>query len=187
MAQSVTDIKDGPRGSGRSGSAARTSGFDTGDQSELLEALMQRLDELLTRIDGAAPALLADQHHAGNDDHALIRRTRTPLPDPRLVRALIRRRQLRDKYFKEELFSDPAWDMLLDLTAARAEHRRVSVTSLCIASGVPTSTALRYIKLLEQSGLVERVEDDTDRRRAFITLTERGAEAMAGYFEEIAR
>ena len=40
-----------------------------------------------------------------------------------------------------ELFGDPAWDMLLDLTAARAEHTRVSVTSLCIASAVPPTGA----------------------------------------------
>ena len=75
--------------------------------------------------------------------------------------------------------------MLLDLTAARAEHRRVSVTSLCIASGVPTTTALRWIKLLEQAGFVERVEDDTDRRRAFVSLTEIGVESVARYFEAI--
>jgi len=36
--------------------------------------------------------------------------------------------------------ADPAWDMLLDLTAARAESRAVSVSSLCIAAGVPTTT-----------------------------------------------
>ncbi len=91
------------------------------------------------------------------------------------------------RFFDQDLFADPAWDMLLDLTAARAEHLRVSVTSLCIASGVPTTTALRWIKLLEQAGLVKRIEDDTDRRRAFVTLTERGADAMARFFDEVER
>ncbi len=58
---------------------------------------------------------------------------------------IIRQRQLRARFFDGELFADPAWDMLLDLTAARVEARRVSVTSLCIASGVPPTTALRWI------------------------------------------
>ena len=49
-------------------------------------------------------------------------------------------RQLRARFFDGELFADPTWDMLLDLTAARVEHTRVSVTSLCIASGVPPTT-----------------------------------------------
>ncbi|HVR91393.1 MAG TPA: MarR family transcriptional regulator [Novosphingobium sp.] len=117
----------------------------------------------------------------------LIRATRPPLPDPRLVRRIIRQRQLRARFFDGELFGDPAWDMLLDLTAARAEHARVSVTSLCIASGVPPTTALRWIGQMTDAGLLCRVEDETDRRRAFITLTERAADAMARYFAELGK
>lgn len=75
--------------------------------------------------------------------------------------------------------------MLLDLTAARAEHLRVSVTSLCIASGVPATTALRWIGQMVEAGLFERVEDKTDRRRAFIALTDRAADRMARYFAEL--
>ncbi len=115
----------------------------------------------------------------------LVRATRPPLPDPRLVRRIIRQRQLRARFFDGELFADPAWDMLLDLTAARAEHTRVSVTSLCIASGVPPTTALRWIGQMGDSGLLQRVEDEADRRRAFITLTEKAADAMARYFHEL--
>jgi DNA-binding MarR family transcriptional regulator len=75
--------------------------------------------------------------------------------------------------------------MLLDLTAARAEHTRVSVTSLCIASGVPPTTALRWIGQMVETGLLQRVEDETDKRRAFITLSDRAVDAMARYFAEI--
>jgi hypothetical protein len=115
----------------------------------------------------------------------LIRASRPALPDPRLVRRIIRQRQMRARFFDGELFADPAWDMLLDLTAARAEHNRVSVTSLCIASGVPPTTALRWIGQLIDAGLFQRVEDDSDRRRAFIALTEKAADAMARYFAEL--
>lgn len=118
-------------------------------------------------------------------ERKVLRRPRPPLPEPRLVRRIIRQRRLRAKYFDGELFADPAWDMLLDLTAARVEHARVSVTSLCIASGVPPTTALRWIGQMIEAGLFERQEDDTDRRRAFITLSDRAAEAMARYFEEL--
>ena len=90
-------------------------------------------------------------------------------------------------FFDGELFGDPAWDMLLDLTAARAEHTRVSVTSLCIASGVPPTTALRWIGQMTDAGLLCRVEDETDRRRAFITLTDKAADAMARYFAELGK
>jgi len=109
------------------------------------------------------------------------------MPDPRMVRTLIRQRQLRARFFEAELFADPAWDMLLDLTAARAEHTRVSVTSLCIASGVPPTTALRWIGQMSQAGLLERVEDESDRRRAFIALSACAADSMARYFAEVGR
>jgi len=117
----------------------------------------------------------------------LVRTPRPPLPEPRLVRRIIRQRQLRGRYFDAELFADPAWDMLLDLTAARVEHTRVSVTSLCIASGVPPTTALRWIGQMTEAGLFQRVEDDSDRRRAFIALTDPAADAMARYFAEIGK
>jgi DNA-binding MarR family transcriptional regulator len=112
---------------------------------------------------------------------------RPPLPEPRLLRRIIRQRQLRARFFDAELFADPAWDILLDLTAARAEHTRVSVTSLCIASGVPPTTALRWISQMTAAGLLERVGDETDRRRAFIALSDKAAEAMARYFAELGR
>lgn len=115
----------------------------------------------------------------------LVRKPRPALPPARLVRQVIAHRKLRAKFFDGELFADPAWDMLLDLTAARVEHQRVSVTSLCIASGVPPTTALRWIGQMVDAGLFVRVEDDADRRRAFIELSDKAADAMARYFAEI--
>jgi hypothetical protein len=137
------------------------------------------------RFESPAPAYSGP----GDDDASerLVRTPRRPLPDPRLVRTIIRHRQVRAKFFDGELFADPAWDMLLDLTAARAEHVRVSVTSLCIASGVPPTTALRWIGQMNQAGLLERVEDESDRRRAFIALSARAADGMARYFAELGR
>ena len=128
-----------------------------------------------------------DAYRAPDQGDRLVRATRPPLPDPRLVRKIIQQRQLRARFFDGDLFADPAWDMLLDLTAARVEHARVSVTSLCIASGVPPTTALRWISQMSEAGLFERVEDETDRRRAFIQLTDRAVEAMARYFHELGK
>lgn len=117
----------------------------------------------------------------------LIASANPPLPDPRLVRRLIHRRRSREQFFDNSIFADPAWDMLLDLTAARAEHVRVSVTSLCIASGVPPSTALRWIGQLIEAGLFQRIEDDADRRRIFVELTDKAAVAISRYFASLAK
>lgn len=107
------------------------------------------------------------------------------LPDPALVRRAIAARQARARFFDGALFADPAWDMLLDLTAAAAERQQVSVTSLCIAAGVPATTALRWVKQMVESGVFERVDDPSDKRRAFIALSERSRSAMARYFAAV--
>lgn len=150
---------------------------------------LERMDARGLSSDGSAFRFEnpKDGFKGENGDAAdrLVRAPRPPLPDPRLVRKIIRQRQLRVKFFDSDLFADPAWDILLDLTAARAEHLRVSVTSLCIAAGVPPTTALRWITQMVEIGLLERVEDETDRRRAFIALSDKAADGMARYFHEL--
>jgi len=162
--------------------------------TEQVGKIAERLDRLGTdRGAGAGEAGAfrfespGDGYQAGDQGERLVRASRPPLPDPRLVRRIIHQRQLRARFFDGDLFADPAWDMLLDLTAARAEHVRVSVTSLCIASGVPPTTALRWISQMTESGLLERIEDETDRRRAFIQLTDKSSDAMARYFHEVGK
>lgn len=100
------------------------------------------------------------------------------------VRAMLRSRRLRDQIFPPDLFADPAWDILLDLMAARLEGIKVSVSSLCIAAAVPPTTALRWIRQLTESGLLVRQADPNDGRRIFIALSEKGAEAVTRWFEE---
>ncbi len=160
--------------------------------TEQVGQIAQKL-EALSSGSGPSAAQASAFRFDGSEDEArlddgtdrLVRAARPPLPDPRLVRKIIRQRQLRARFFEGDLFADPAWDMLLDLTAARAEHVRVSVTSLCIASGVPPTTALRWIGQMTDAGLLQRVDDEADRRRAFITLTDKAADAMARYFAEL--
>ena len=160
-----------------------------------IRSLLATVTELAEKFDSVVPAGKLPVSHgqeralplSRRDDPTdrLIRKTKAPLPDPRLVRRIIRQRQLRARFFDGDLFADPAWDMLLDLTAARAEHTRVSVTSLCIASNVPPTTALRWIGQMSDAGLLERIEDEVDRRRAFITLASDAADTMARFFAEL--
>lgn len=119
------------------------------------------------------------------EDYVVAGGARPRLPDAAVIRTIIRQRQARARFFDPDLFADPAWDILLDLAAARAERRQVSVTSLCIAAGVPATTALRWIGQMVESGLLLRVADPHDRRRAYIALSDSTADAMAHYFETI--
>lgn len=100
------------------------------------------------------------------------------------VRALLRARRLREQLMIADLFADPAWDILLDLMAARLEKAQVSVSSLCIAAAVPPTTALRWIRHLTDIGLLERQADPNDGRRIFIALSDHGAGAVQRWFRD---
>ena len=101
----------------------------------------------------------------------------------RLVRSEIQARAARTRFFKASLFSDPAWDILLELFSAEQEGRRVSISAAGLAAEIPLTTALRWINALEREGLVERMGDPTDARRTFLRLTEKGLRAMTLYFQ----
>jgi len=107
--------------------------------------------------------------------------------DAATIRAMIRARRLRDQYFRGDLFADPAWDMLLDLMAARLEKKRVAVSSLCIAAAVPATTALRWIKALTDRGLFVRAADPQDGRRVYIELSDDTARSLATYLRALRR
>jgi DNA-binding MarR family transcriptional regulator len=98
------------------------------------------------------------------------------------VRSTIKSRRLREDVFGENLFGEPAWDMLLDLYASHLEQKRVSVSSLQIASAVPGTTALRWMTRLEAKGLILRHADPFDARRVFVELSEDGLQLMERYW-----
>lgn len=177
----------------------RVRELDESERFSLLR-LTEEIGRLSAKLDALAVPMNADTHasqtgrlaspglgYRAEGEGELLRRPRPALPDPRLVQSIIRQRRLRDRYFESELFADPAWDILLDLTAARAEHRRVSVTSLCIAAAVPTTTALRWIQQMTDMGILVRQSDPDDRRRAFIAMSDDVADAMARYFDELGK
>lgn len=162
--------------------------------TEEVGRLAAKLDRLALPLGGERAGSMTAQlaspsrdYRGGEQEREMLRRPRPPLPDPRLIQLIIRQRRLRDRFFEPGLFADPAWDILLDLTVARAEHRRVSVTSLCIAAAVPATTALRWIAQMSDAGILIREQDEEDRRRAFIALSDRAADAMARYFEELGK
>lgn len=98
--------------------------------------------------------------------------TNNPVAARKWLRQIIKIRRSRDKFLPTMLFADPGWDILLDLTLARLENRPISVSSLCIAASVPSTTALRWIKNMMDYGIIQRIPDPLDRRRHHVALSE---------------
>lgn len=87
----------------------------------------------------------------------------------------------RSAFIDGDLLFDPAWWMLVDLYCAELRGERLSVTAVTIGSGVPDTTALRYLHILEQRGYVQRTPDATDKRRLFVTMSRTIFKAMRDY------
>ena len=100
------------------------------------------------------------------------------------IHRILKLRASRKSIFNDTLFADPAWDMLLDIYASHLEGRTEAVSSICIASGVPSTTAIRWIKLLEQQGSIRRSPDPSDGRRCFLALTGKAEAAMERFFAQ---
>jgi len=99
----------------------------------------------------------------------------------RAAEDVYRERQRRREFFGDDLFGEPAWDMLLDLYIAERKSKRLSVTAACIGANCSGTTGLRRLQQLEERGLVARETDPTDARRSFVRLSERGYAAMTDY------
>lgn len=101
------------------------------------------------------------------------------------IRTILEHRRRREQFFEEELFADPAWDILLELYAATLGQLRMSTGSVCVGAAVPATTALRWIKVLEDKNLVERKGDPLDGRRIYLSLSKGALDALTNYFRDI--
>lgn len=161
------------------------AGFD-----DAVEAIRLGARDLLTKpVDGprlvkaVKSALLARQGRvnpapgAGAATAGLSDRKRAAVKQMRSMR------RMRGQHFPTQLFSDPCWEMLLDLYDGYLAGAEVTVTSLGAASGAPLTTALRRMDQLKAHGLIERSEDIGDKRRTIVRLTQAGLEAVEGFFD----
>jgi CheY-like chemotaxis protein len=159
------------------------------DKMATLSDELQRLSLLIQQLDGAVPRPAVQSPLA------------TPAPEPlevveppvdremltAFIRELLKKEARKREIGAGELFGDPAWEMLLDLLLARIESRQVSVSSACIASGAPMSTALRLVRRLVSSDVLVRVPDEHDRRRNFLVINPKIEEPLIDYLSEQVR
>lgn len=164
------------------------SGFSKELRFESSSTELKQISDEANRI-AATLARLAVRPDTQDAQHTAGSTSDRSVPSVKIetVRHAIETRRLRSKYFEGKLFAEPAWDMLLDLFQSELAQRPVSVSSLCIASAVPATTALRWINTMMEAGLFNRRSDPHDSRRIFVELTPHASEAMRQYFGEEAR
>ena len=80
--------------------------------------------------------------------------------------------------FGPNLFSEPAWDALLELYAAELGRRSVSLDDVAKALDIPQSTLARWVDVLADRDLVETESDTMEPSRLWLRLTADGQAKM---------
>jgi hypothetical protein len=132
--------------------------FEKVDQRQVLASRMEKLANDLRNLDSreqlsqVAPRDLVD-----------------------VARKIYAARRSIDKIFGLAGFAvSPGWDIMLDLYQSHANGRRDSVSSASIGAACPPTTALRWLKVLDTMGLIDRAADPNDQRRVYVKLTSNG-------------
>ena len=95
-------------------------------------------------------------------------------------------RARRLRVLRKELFGDlytgPAWDILLHLFESYVFQRRDTVGTVRDGVDLPLTTTVRWIDRLVVEGLISTHTDHLDARRRFVELCGPGVDLMTKYF-----
>lgn len=96
-------------------------------------------------------------------------------------------RRLRDRLLngQQDLFGEPAWDMLLALYCLPARGEILGISSLTHAAHVPQTTGHRWQRILRKEGLIEAGPHQIDLRRRIVRLTPRGRLLLERYLTRL--
>jgi hypothetical protein len=97
-------------------------------------------------------------------------------PTARITTSIIEFRKYRSDILPSELFSEPAWDLLLELFLAAAEGRRITARQVATRSGTTFGVMSRWLQHLSKIGYI--VGDGTGDLDDLLTLSAQALEQM---------
>lgn len=89
------------------------------------------------------------------------------------------------RHLPADLFADPALDILLDLFVAVERRERRTIKMVTLAARTPFTTALRWIRMLEKRGFIERGDDPDDRRVVTLRMLPPAHAAMEAWLADV--
>jgi CheY-like chemotaxis protein len=98
-----------------------------------------------------------------------------------ILKSLRNLQRIRRENLPAGLAVEASWEILLDLYVSELDKKCMSLTAVGGSAGVALTSALRRIHELESKGMISRVSDEKDKRRAAAQLTEMGREAVESF------
>ena len=138
-------------------------------------------------VEASSNRLLLQFNHFGQKAEPTSQTADEPGCTPSIaqLKQLLAARRARSTFFGSHLFADPAWDILLQAYVALLEKEPLLVSTICRESVVPATTALRWISILEQEGLLAKRHDPGGDRRWQLEMSPSGRVAMELYLEAV--
>jgi hypothetical protein len=150
-------------------SGSRIAASGQGRSIEEMASMGNQLAEQFGKLNEAAAAASGERVHAGFDLN-------------RDVRVARRLRHLRKTVFGPDLYSGPAWDILLYLFESSVLQRRYTIGKVTTSTDLAGTTALRWIGRLQQQQLIHVRDDHLDGRRRYVELSQSCIDLMNRYF-----
>jgi DNA-binding MarR family transcriptional regulator len=94
-------------------------------------------------------------------------------------------RKLRAIEFSSELFGEPGWDMLLELYMREESGMSVGFEDLQEAANIPSSVTSRWVKVLQNEGLITRGRRLIKDEKALFELSTQGREKLERYLDTV--
>lgn len=136
------------------------------DVSKVTDLAVARSAREIGRI-----AAFVDQHR-GNEGGAELIEGRDAMRSAYTARRLLEISRQASAVLEGSLLSNPGWDILLDLFIQRSEGKRISIISVCVAANAPTSTVLRYLQALMDSGTIVKASSPDDSQGLLVELSD---------------
>ncbi|MEH6789228.1 helix-turn-helix domain-containing protein [Parasphingorhabdus sp.] len=76
------------------------------------------------------------------------------------------------------LFANSCWNMCLDVYICDLKDQRVTVSAIAHSSGIPMTTAMRYINVMVEQGLLTKTPNAADNRMIFVSISDDCAEKI---------
>jgi len=98
-----------------------------------------------------------------------------------ILKSLRNLQRIRRENLPAGLAVEASWEILLDLYVSELNKKCMSLTAVGGSAGVALTSALRRIHELESKGMISRISDEKDKRRAAAQLTEMGRAAVESF------
>ena len=102
----------------------------------------------------------------------------------RFAQQIYKTRRLRSRFFPDELFAEPAWDILLLLYGEERSPERLSLSAVCASAGAPHTTVLRWIQKLVEADMIIREKHPSDGRIYLLHLADHTTAALDAFFDQ---